>query len=88
MHACVRQEPLFARDVEEGAMRDALLFVPRRPCIEMGVEVDDRHGPVDFIQRTKDGENDGVISAKAVVVVDCMIRDDRDLRGTTDGRHT
>lgn len=60
-------------------MRDALLFVPRRPRIEMGVEVDDRHGPIDFIQRTKDGENDGVISAEAVVV-DCMIRDDRDLR--------
>ena len=48
-------------------MRDALLFGPRRPRIEMGVEMDDRHGPIDFIQRTQDGENDGVISAEAVV---------------------
>jgi len=48
-------------------VRDALLFGPRRPRIEMGVEMDDRHGPIDFIQRTQDGENDGVISAEAVV---------------------
>lgn len=31
----------------------------------MGVEVDYRDGPIDFAQRTEDGENDGVVAAKA-----------------------
>jgi len=69
-------------------VRDALLFGPRRPRIEMGVEMDDRHGPIDFIQRTKDGENDGVISAEAVVAGGGVVRDDMDERARRTGIHT
>jgi len=31
--------------MEEPAVRDALLFGPRYPCIEMRIEMDDRAGP-------------------------------------------
>jgi len=51
--------------MEERTVRDALLFGPRYPCIEMRIEMDDRDWPVDFFKRPKDRENVGVVSAQA-----------------------
>ena len=44
--------------MEERAVRDALLFGPRYPCIEMRIEIDDREWSVDFAKRSKDTENE------------------------------
>ncbi len=67
MYALVRQEPLFVRDVEETTVRNPRLCGRRLdiPCIEVCVKVNDRNGPVDPVQRTENGENDRVVTAKA-----------------------
>jgi hypothetical protein len=49
VHTRIRQESLLARDIEETAVRDALLWGPFSPRIKMGIKVDDRDGPIDFI---------------------------------------
>jgi hypothetical protein len=41
MHTPIRQESLFARDIEEAAVRDALLWGPWSPRIKMGIKMDD-----------------------------------------------
>jgi hypothetical protein len=55
----VGQETFFTRNVEETAVSDTRLcgrlvrVAPRGPRVEMGIEVDDRDGPVDFVQRAE-----------------------------------
>ena len=67
----VRQETFFARNVEETAVSDTRLWgrlvcaAPWGPRIEMGIEVDDRDGPVDFVQRAENREHDGVVTVQA-----------------------
>jgi len=63
VHTYIRQESLFARDIEEATVGNALLWGPWSPRIKMGIKMDDRDGAVDFVERTKDGEDDSVITA-------------------------
>ena len=73
MHAGVRDQPLFPSDREERPVRDAGLqrvcpSVRRvRPCVEVGIKVDDRDGPVDGVQGAQDGQHDGVITPETVI---------------------
>ena len=68
--AGVRHEALLICEVEKRAVGDARLLGAGagvgRPCVEMGVEVDDGHWAVDLVERAEDGENDGVVPAHAV----------------------
>jgi hypothetical protein len=71
VYARVRQEPLFVRDVKETPMRNPRLCGRRLdiPSIEVCVKVNDRNGPVDPVQRTENGEDDRVVTAKASATV-------------------
>lgn len=56
MHAGIGHEPFLLCKVEERPMSDARLRGVRsrirRPCIQMGIEVDDRDRPVNLVERT------------------------------------
>lgn len=66
--AGVSHEALLACQVEERPVRHSRLVCARTgirwPGVEVRVEVDDRDGPVDFVQRTEDRQDDGVVSTQ------------------------
>lgn len=70
MHTGVRHELLLMCEVKECAMSNARLLGGLAricwPCIEVGIEVDDRYGTIDLVQSPEDGENNGMVSAHAV----------------------
>ena len=71
VYARVQQEPLFVRDVEETPVRNPRLCGRRLeiPSIEVCVKVNDRDGPIDLVQRTENGKDDSVVTAKASAAV-------------------
>ena len=71
VYARVRHEPLFVCDVEETTMRNTRLCGRRweLPRIDVCVKMNHRNGPIDSVQRTKNGENDRVVPAKASAAI-------------------
>lgn len=70
MNTRVRHELLLMREEEECSMCDPRLLAcgsgtrDNCPSVEMGVEVDNGDGSVDFMEGTEDGEDDGVVAAE------------------------
>lgn len=68
MDAGVGNETLFIRDLKECAVSDARLICHSTrvsaPRIKMRIEMNHRDWPIDFIECTEDGENDGVVTTK------------------------
>ena len=68
MNAAVTHQAFFMSKVEKGAMGQTGLSSLRRsrPSIQVCIEVDDGYRSINFVQRAKDGQNDGMVAAQAV----------------------
>lgn len=75
--ARVGHEALLAREVEESAVRDARLLRARArvrgPGVEVRVEVDDGHGPVDLVERAQDWQHNRVVASQTGIQVTCQL---------------
>ena len=70
MDTSVRHQAFLLREVKEGSVGDPGLVGPRarvrRPSVQVCIEVDDGYRSINFVQRAKDGQNDGMVAAQAV----------------------
>lgn len=68
MNARVGNESFLIRDVKECSMSDARLICHSTristPRIKMCIKMNHRNWPIDFVERTQDRENNGMVTAK------------------------
>lgn len=66
----IQQQALLVRHIEETSVSDGIFGCSRdwetTPGIEMRIKVNNGDGTVDFVEGTKDGENDGMITSETV----------------------